>query len=131
MSIMDELRNIKALRADIEALQNRRARLWASMEGLSPRPRQGSRGTAVRDRMATAVARLEELDCLILERIVAAESRALEIESIIDALPGIQRRIIRLYYIDGLTWEEVAKVEHYSSRRCQQIHDIARATLAG
>lgn len=129
-SIMEELKNIKALRADIESLRTRRARLRASMEGLSPRPREGSRGTATRDRMATALAQLEELDIQILELMVEAESRALELEQTVDLLPGMQRQVMRLRYLEGLPWSAVSLQLGYSIDHCYTLHRVAKTQVA-
>jgi RNA polymerase sigma factor (sigma-70 family) len=129
MSIMDELENVRALRADIESLRTRRARLRAAMEGRSSWPRLGSRGTAECDRIAAAVAQLEELDAQLLEQIVQAECKVLDVEQAVDALPGPQRRIVRLRYLEGLQWREVAEIMHYSPRRCMQLMNEALQEL--
>lgn len=131
MSIMDELENVRALRADIESLRTRRARLRAAMEGRSSWPRLGSRGTAELDRMAAAVAQLEELDAKLLERIAQAESKLLDLEEAVDALPGLQRRVMRLRYLEGLPWRDMAAAMHYTVRRCRQIHDYAVENICG
>ena len=49
----------------------------------------------------------------------------LRIEDSITALPVEYRNIMRLYYIDGLTWEEVAEKTNYCVRQLTRKRDKA------
>jgi RNA polymerase sigma factor (sigma-70 family) len=51
------------------------------------------------------------------------------IEKAIESLPYRERTLLRLYYIDGLTWEEVCVNINYSWRRVHQIHAAALRML--
>lgn len=53
----------------------------------------------------------------------------LAIEKAIESLPHRERTLLRLYYIDGLTWEEVCVNINYSWRRVHQIHAAALRML--
>ncbi len=51
----------------------------------------------------------------LLDRIIA-------VEYAIADLPVRYRTIMRLHYIDGLTWEAVADKTHYSERHVKRLH---------
>ena len=53
----------------------------------------------------------------------------LAIEQAIDRLPVRERAILRRYYIQGMTWEEVCVEEHYSLRQLHRIHARALERL--
>lgn len=58
---------------------------------------------------------------------LAAEQ--LSIELAIDALPYRERTLLRLYYIDGLTWEEVCVNMSYGWTQTHKIHGKALRML--
>lgn len=53
-----------------------------------------------------------------------------EIEEAIENLSPTERTLMRLYYIDGLTWEVVCCEMNYSWRQVHRIHSRALASLA-
>lgn len=61
------------------------------------------------------------------EAALAAEQ--LSIEQAIDALSYRKRTLLRLYYIDRLTWEEVCIKMNYSWRQIHRIHSNALKDL--
>lgn len=48
--------------------------------------------------------------------------KRIEIETSIDALPPMERSLMRARYIDGLNWECVEDLIHYSERQVRRIH---------
>lgn len=63
-------------------------------------------------------------------RKVAELSAALvEIENAIEVLEPRERTLIRLYYAQGLTWEEVCVAMNYSWRQIHRIHAKALEML--
>lgn len=52
-----------------------------------------------------------------------------DIEAAIDTLSPRERTLIRLYYAQGLTWEEVCVEMNYSWRQIHRIHGAALAAL--
>jgi DNA-directed RNA polymerase specialized sigma24 family protein len=93
------------------------------MDGM---PRGGSGDSS---RVEEAVIRHDEL----LERYrakVAELSAALaEIENAIEVLEPRERTLIRLYYAQGLTWEEVCVAMSYSWKQIHRIHGAALEAL--
>ncbi len=53
----------------------------------------------------------------------------LTIEKAIDSLPPKERTLIRLYYVEGMTWEEVGAAMDYSWSQVHRIHGRALAAL--
>lgn len=53
----------------------------------------------------------------------------LAIEQAIESLEYRERTVLRLYYIDGLTWEQVCVVVSYSWRQIHNIHSAAIVKL--
>ena len=53
----------------------------------------------------------------------------LAIEEAIEVLDPTERMLMRLYYIDGLTWEEVSYEINYSWRQVHRIHRRALEKL--
>ena len=51
------------------------------------------------------------------------------IEQAIDRLPVRERAILRRYYLQGMTWEEVCVAEHYSWRQVHRAHSAALQKL--
>lgn len=49
-----------------------------------------------------------------------------EIEDAVQALPPLDRTLLRLHYLEGKTWDEVAEALHYSLRH---IHRLRAASL--
>ncbi|HIU10050.1 MAG TPA: hypothetical protein IAB00_02180 [Candidatus Avidehalobacter gallistercoris] len=61
-------------------------------------------------------AKMWQLAELIANKLNELITLRIDIEHTIDAYPPEDRRMLRLYYIDGLTWENVAGEVGYSSR---------------
>lgn len=59
----------------------------------------------------------------------ALDEALAEIERAIDVLPPRERTLIRLYYAQGLTWEEVCVAMNYSWRQIHRIHSGALKAL--
>lgn len=61
-----------------------------------------------------------------LEKLTA---ELLAIETAIAGLDAKSRTLIRDYYINGLTWEEVSERSHYCLQHCHRIHADALIAL--
>lgn len=56
-------------------------------------------------------------------------AQLVKIERAIEKLEPRERHLVRLHYIDGLTWEQVAVEMDYSWRQVHRIHGDALAKL--
>ena len=120
---------------DIKRERDRLDAMIANMESilygprspqLSGMPRGGSGPSA-----PTEDAAVQHADLLNrYEQKVAELTRALaEIETAIECLDPRERTLIRLYYIEGLTWEEVCVSMHYEWAQIHRIHALALRKL--
>lgn len=57
------------------------------------------------------------------------KAEQLAIEKAIESLDYRERTVLRLYYIDGLTWEQVCVLVNYSWRQVHNIHSAALKKL--
>lgn len=72
------------------------------------------------DKVGEAAARLWQLTELLAQRLNQLIALRKEIEKTIEALQPEERRLLRLYYIEGLNWEQVAERLDYSSRQIRR-----------
>ena len=106
MKVMEQLKNhkyyllkIKCLKAHLEALQS------------SPQRENSSLAEKIR-----------EQELKLTEAILAAEEDARAAEALIAPLPEQLALLMRLRYIDGLSWKGVGKAMRYSVRHCYCLH---------
>lgn len=66
---------------------------------------------------------------LYLQKVAELTKAITEIEQTIECLEPRERTLIRLYYVEGLTWEEVCVEMSYSWRQIHRIHAQALAQL--
>ena len=94
----------------------------AQLDGM---PRSSQKG----DRTASAVTKIFSLECLLREKIEKLTALRLEIESAIEELPSLERRILRLRYVEGNLWEEIALAISYSMPHIWRLHDKILKTI--
>ena len=68
---------------------------------------------------------------LYLQKVAELDKALLEIEAAIEKLEPRDRTLIRLYYVEGLTWEEVCVAMHYEWAQIHRIHAKALEKLKG
>ena len=121
-----ELREFCRLRAEAQqvAAMIRVVREQATSAGtmnLSGMPPTGG----VPDPVASAVARLDELQRKYADLLAELARRQGAIEDAIAVLDGIERMVMRYRYIEGLTWQRVGEAVAYSDKQARRIHDRA------
>lgn len=120
----DLSKELEQVRQKVEALE---AALYAPkaqrLTGMPSSPPSG--GNAVEDLAAKHLELLEHYR--EKEKELAAEQLA--VEQAIDSLDYRERTLLRLYYIDGLTWEEACVVVGYSWTQVHRIHGGALEKL--
>lgn len=84
------------------------------------------------DRLAGKIDRhaTDELRVQYEEKRSRLAAELLRIERAIDSLEPIERRVLRLRYIDGLAWFQVANKVSYSPQQAQRYHKDALEKLA-
>ena len=66
---------------------------------------------------------------LYQQKVAELGAALIEIEQAIECLEPRERTLVRLYYMEGLTWEEVCVEMSYSWRQIHRIHAKALAKL--
>ena len=120
----DLSKELRQIRQKIEALEGT---LYSpKVPKLSGMPGSGPSGVNAKEELADK--HLELLDLYrAKERELAAEQ--LTIERAIDSLDYKERMVLRAYYIDGMTWEQVCVAVSYSWTQTHRIHSKALTKL--
>ena len=126
----ERLREYRDLKREKEQLEQKleaieAALYYAKPQRLTGMPSNPSAGNAMED---MAARHLELLD-LYKEKLKRLDEELLAIEEAIDGLSSRERDVLRRYYIDGLTWEEVCVEVGYSWRQTHRIHAQALERL--
>ena len=72
---------------------------------------------------------VEPLRALYSEKLQALVERQMSIEQAIESLTPTERELMRLRYIDGADWTEVAATIHYEWTQTHRIHAKALAKI--
>jgi len=128
--MMQDLKDLRSQRYKIESLEERIARLRSAMEMGTRRMREvpGGGNYAV-DRLSNDIARLDELERELMDEVMQLEQDIRFAEYSIDTLPEPQQKILRLRYIDGLSWQRIAQRTNYSVDHCFTLHRMATKKL--
>ena len=119
--LVTERDSIKATLAEMEGT------IYApATQNLDGMPRGSSGFGSSVERAAIPHAELSDRLRVILAQI---SEETLEIERAIESLPPRERNLIRMHYIDGVSWEEVAQRTCYCLRQVYRIHRRALEML--
>ena len=119
-----DLRAVRDTHMQIQSLTERIARLRSALESCTPKPlsRMPKSRAASQDKLGDDVIRLLELEERRRQQIIDLELRLEDVESWIDSLSPQQARVMRLRYVDGLSWRQVARRCHYSCDWVRHMH---------
>lgn len=118
MYLMTEYRSIGSIERRIAALRDTLERTTVQLNGMP----HGSEGA---DKMSAMVADIVDLMSKLDERRVKCEQGMQDVERVFDTLPDQQRRVMRLRYIDGMSWKKIAKETHYDISYLVRIQQAA------
>lgn len=119
----DSLKEWNRLCDEAEQLRAASTRITSNFSGMPG-------GGDVPTKVESALEGIED----ILARADAAkllvDARRAEVESAINALPaGRHREVMRLRYLNGMSWDTIAEKLHYDKRHVRRIKKEAIATL--
>lgn len=114
---------IRELQEEIKQLQS----VWQSVGATRYDIVGGSGGSG--DIMGKTFARLNELTEYYAQKIEERIQQQEKIETAIEHLPIVERRLMRYRYIDGLDWVNVAARLNYSWKQTHRIHSRALQML--
>lgn len=126
----ERLRNYRTLLREKESLEQQIETVEATLfspkiQKIKQTPGGRSGGNAMED---LAAKHMELID-LYQDKLTGIATELLEIERAIDALPPTERNLMRLYYINGKTWEEVCVAIGYAWAQTHRIHSRALRAL--
>lgn len=127
----ERLKAYKDLKKEHRDLERRIAEIDAKLQGaraqrLDGMPRGGSGENYVKEELLdTKTELLKEYKAKEAE----LDAELLAIERAINSLEPLERLLMRLYYIDGLTWEQVCVEITFSWSQTHRIHAAALKRL--
>lgn len=127
---LEDLNRLRFLRDEIRRLDENAEVLRARAERLTPILTDMPSGSHDHDQMAGIIAELVDNERRTAEKALALTQACEDAERWLDALPEQQRRVMRLYYVDGIrTWKEVAERLPYSYSHTKRIKAVAHQKL--
>ena len=105
-------------------------RSWA--EGLASVSKNdgGLSGNIASDKVGEGAAALIDIADDLTRRAIAYKEHVRIVEAAIDSVPNAdQQRALRLYYVQGLVWDEVADIMHYTPKWCRELRDRGLKSL--
>lgn len=127
---LEDLNRLRFLRDEIRQLDEKAMELRARAERLTPILTGMPSGTHEHDQMAGIIAELVDNERRTAEKALALTQACEDAERWLDALPEQQRRVMLLYYVDGIrTWKEVAERLPYSYSHTKRIKAVAHQKL--
>ena len=131
--MIETLRNYRAIKAELEQLEEWLEEIEAELfypgaqrlTGMPSAPTKDNDGALV-----NLTARHMELQQRYLAKLAELHQTILDAEDAIETLNPIDRRILRYKYFEGLTFEQIAEIMHYSRQGITKRHRQALNHLA-
>ena len=124
-----ELNEYRWLKKNIEQLECDLLFLESQATKVSPVMSDMPSGSGTVDKIGNIVADIIATKDLINERLVRMYSLRKEIEISISELPAREQCLIRLRYIEGKSWEQIAVDMHYGWAQIHRIHSDSLVEL--
>lgn len=115
------LRQYISIIKEIEQLEAERGNILAGLQKAVQHDGM-PHGQDIADPVGNAGVKLAELKALLDAKVDELIGMRLAIEAVIETLPPEERRLMRLRYIEGRRWEQIALETNYSIQRVWQIH---------
>lgn len=88
-------------------------------------------GTAETDHLEEQLDKITEFERRLATELIAAMELVVEADSYLRQLPRWHEDVMRLRYIDGREWKDVARELNYSEAHCYTLDHEAIAILGG
>ena len=113
----------------MQSLERQKERLRDAVTNITQRLTGMPGGGDGHDRMMAYVAQLDELEEKYAGLITRQTEARLKVEQALAELPEQQERVLRLRYIDGLSWRKIGRRMHYSESHLRKISAAAMRRL--
>ncbi len=117
---IDDLKNVRRQKLRVAALEERIERLRERTEYNQRQLGECGRGDPTRDRLAEYSADLDELERELTGEMIALEKQLVVVDAELAKMPENQEKMLRLRYVDGLSWKKIAERVGYSERQCRR-----------
>ena len=119
----DDLKNCAALAREIKRIEEMEEILRSRIERLSVPPQEVPASNAHQsDKLGDGVAVLMELAEQWRDRVETYAQHVAAVEACIEGVKDADQRIImRMRYVDGLTWPEISRTRTYHERWCREL----------
>ena len=115
------LRQYVAIAKEIDRLVDERQHIIARLQS-PPQPDGMPRGGSVSDPAGNAATKLAMLAAMVDNKLDKLIDLRQDIEAAIEPLPANDRLLMRLRYIEGKRWEEIAVELNYNYRWVTKLH---------
>lgn len=123
MDIKHRLNEYKWIKQNIENLENRLLEIDAMLQSVtSPTDSERVQTTLDPDKWTSLIQKRIEIEDLIKLEIEEGYKEMKKIEDTIADLPEREKLLMRLRYINCLTWEEIAVSMNYTWQHMHRIH---------
>lgn len=118
---IDDLKNVRRQKLRVESLQQRIERLRSRAECTQQQLGECCRSDPTRDRLAEYVVELDELERQLTGEMIALEKQLVIVDAELAKLPENQEKVLRLRYVDGVSWNFISRKMNYCERYCRKI----------
>lgn len=125
-----ELQEHYWLKLNIKKLEEKLLELETESRRITTRYTTGSKSSTTTDTLGSIIAKIVDTQDEINKIAVQAYEQMMAIEKAIICLPSRERYLIRLRYIECLSWNEIAEEMNYSWKQVHRIHGDALKELA-
>ena len=123
---IDDLKNVRRQKLRVESLQERIERLRSRAEFTQQQLGDCGHSDPTRDRLAEYVAELDELERQLTGEMIALEKQLVIVDAELAKLPENQEKVLRLRYVERVSWKKVASQIGYSERQCIRLIDYIK-----
>lgn len=117
---IDDLKNVRRQKLRVEALQERIERLRSRAEYNQRQLSECGRSDPSRDRLAEYAAELDELERELTGEMIALEKQLVDVDADLAKVPENQEKVLRLRYVEGMSWRRIAEKTGYCERQCKR-----------
>jgi DNA-directed RNA polymerase specialized sigma24 family protein len=118
---IEDLKNVRRQKLRVEALQERIDRLRSRAVYTQRQLGEYVSGDPMRDQLAEYVAELDELERKLTTEMITLEKQLAAVDAELAKLPENQEKVLRLRYVEGLSWRHVSKKVNYCERYCKKL----------
>ena len=117
-----KLQDYRWLRLNMKKLEDRVLEIESSATKVTSTISDMPQGGAEQDKACAMVVKLSEAREKLLEKQLEALEGIIAIEKAIEKLDERGKLLVRLHYIEGMTWERVAVEMNYTWQHLHKIH---------